>query len=127
MQFNAKARYVSCSPYKLRPIVDVIRGKDVAYALQWLETYKSKRMIPVKKVLVSAVCNAWQHDATLAQKGKVTLTKMLQNLEKSNFSIKDFRVDQGPIRKYFKPGAMGRAVIQRKRFSHLSVILEPKA
>ena len=38
--------------------------------------------------------------------------------------IKDIRVDQGPIFRYFKPGAMGRANIQRKRFSHMSVILE---
>ena len=30
MQFVAKARYIRISPYKLRPLVDVVRGKNVA-------------------------------------------------------------------------------------------------
>ena len=38
--------------------------------------------------------------------------------------IKDIRVDQGPMFRYFKPGAMGRANIYRKRLSHMSVIVE---
>ena len=32
-QFVAKAKYVRYSPYKLRPLVNVVRGKDVDYAL----------------------------------------------------------------------------------------------
>jgi len=110
MQFIAKAKYIHYSPYKLRPLVDVIRGKDARYALDWLATYSSRRVSPVYKVLKSAVSNA----------------KSLQNLPAEELMIKDFRVDQGPIFKYFKPGAMGRATILRKRFSHLSIILESK-
>lgn len=108
MQFVAKAKYVHYSPYKLRPLVDVIRGKNARFALDWLATYPTKRAQSVEKVLKSAVANA----------------KNLQNLNAQELIIKDFRVDQGPIFKYFKPGAMGRANIQRKRFSHLSVIVE---
>ena len=108
MQFTAKAKYVWYSPYKLRPIVAVVRGKSVDYALSWLTTYKSKRMIPIKKVIESAVANA-------VNNGKV---------ESHRLKIKEFRVDQGPINKYFKPSAMGRAAPQRKRLCHLSVILE---
>ena len=33
MQFNARARYIRYSPYKLRPLADVIRGKNAGYAL----------------------------------------------------------------------------------------------
>ena len=32
MSFKATARYVRISPYKVRPIVDAIRGKGVKYA-----------------------------------------------------------------------------------------------
>ena len=39
---------------------------------------------------------------------------------------KEVRVDQGPVIKYFKPGAQGRANIQRKRMSHIEIILDKK-
>jgi large subunit ribosomal protein L22 len=109
MRFNAKARYVSFSPYKLRPIADVIRGKNVHQALAWLATCALKRVVPLKKVIESAAANA--------------LT--LQGMALSDLFIESICVDQGPIRRYFKPGAMGRSNIQRERKSHITVILEP--
>ncbi len=109
-QFGAIARFVRYSPYKLRPIIDVVRGKDVDYALNWLTTYKTQRVEPIKKLLESAVANA----------------KNLQNVESSFLIVKDIRVDQGPIRRYFKPGAQGRAKPQRKRMCHIKVTLETK-
>jgi large subunit ribosomal protein L22 len=109
MQFVAKARYVRFSPYKLRPLADVVRGKNVQYALNWLATTKVRRSVPMSKLVESAAANA----------------KNVQNVEASQLFIKEIRIDQGPIYRYFKPGAMGRANVQRKRFSHLSIILEP--
>ncbi len=58
MQFVAKARYVRFSHFKLRPLVDVIRGKNARSALDWLVTSRLKRVEPVKKLLASAVANA---------------------------------------------------------------------
>jgi len=108
MQFNANAKYIRISPYKLRPLVDVIRGKNARYALDWLATCSLKKAEPIQKVLKSAVANA----------------KQLGNVEAEELLVKEFRVDQGPIFRYFKPGAMGRASIQRKRLSHMKVIVE---
>lgn len=108
MQFEAKARYLRFSPYKLRPLVDVVRGKNVMYALNWLMTYPVNRTMPIKKLIESAAANA----------------RSLQNVEPSQLRVKDIRVDGGPIFRYFKPGAMGRANIYRKRLSHMSVVLE---
>jgi large subunit ribosomal protein L22 len=110
MQFSAKALYIPYSPYKLRPLANVVRGKSVVYALGWLKTYKSRRTEPLKKALESAVANA----------------KNLKNIDPHELSIKEICVDQGPIHRYFKPGAMGRAMIQRKRLCHISVTLETK-
>ena len=31
MVFTAKAKYVRLSPYKLRPLADVVRGKSAVY------------------------------------------------------------------------------------------------
>jgi len=107
MHFSAKALYIPISPYKLRPVADVVRGKNVQQALSWLATCALKKAIPVRKLIESAAANAKD------QKG----------LQASDLFIQKLYVDQGPIRRYFKPGAMGRANIQRSRKSHITVEL----
>lgn len=109
MLFKAKAKYVWYSPYKLRPLVDVIRGKTALEALNWLSIYKTKRSIPVKKLLQSAIANAMNQ----------------QSITAKELQVAEICVDQGPMHRYFKPGAMGRAVIQRKRLCHISITLKP--
>lgn len=111
MQFSAKNRFLRISPFKLRPFADVVRGKNVEQAVRWLSTVTVKRSVPIKKMIESAAANA----------------KDLHNIAMSDLKITDIRIDHGPTYKYFKPGAMGRANPQRKRFSHASVILEPFA
>jgi len=108
MQFKALVKHVPFSPYKLRPYVDGIRGKDVSYALRLLTTQAVKRAVPIRKVIQSAAANA------LSREG----------VDVTGLRIKEIRVDQGRIFRYFKPGSMGRAATQRKRFSHISVVLE---
>ena len=110
MQFRALVKQVPFSPYKLRPYVEGVRGRDVSYALRLLTTQAVKRVVPIRKVIQSAAANA------LSREG----------IELTELRIKEIRVDQGRIFKYFKPGSMGRAAAQRKRFSHISVVLEVK-
>jgi large subunit ribosomal protein L22 len=105
MSFVSKAKNLRYSPYKLRPLVDVVRGKDANFALHWLDTCRMKRAMPIKKAIQSAIANA----------------KDRADLGIEELFVEEIRVDQGPIFKYFKPGAMGRAKPQRKRFSHISV------
>jgi len=108
MQYVAKAKFVRYSPYKLRPLADVIRGKNVQYALDWLSTCSLQKAVPIQKIIKSAAANAFQ----------------LGKLEAGHLVVKEIRIDQGPIFRYFKPGAMGRANPQKKRLSHMSVIVE---
>jgi len=109
MQFKAIAKYIRYSPYKLRQIVDVVRGKKVQYALDWLAVYPALKATPIKKAIESAAANA----------------KDLSQIEVSDLKISEIRIDNGPFHKYFKPSAMGRSSIQRNRLSHIIVILEP--
>lgn len=111
MRFSAKVSFLPISPFKLRPFIDVVRGKSVGQAIQWLSTLAVQRSVPIKKMIESAAANA----------------KNLKNIDAADLKISDIRVDHGPIYKYYKPGAMGRSNIYRKRFSHASVILEPFA
>jgi len=109
MQFSAKNRFLDVSPFKLRPYVDVVRGKSVEQAVKWLSTVAVRRVVPIRKLIESAAANA----------------KDLHNLSMSDLKIVDIRVDHGPQYKYYKPGAMGRSNPYRKRFSHISCVLEP--
>lgn len=111
MQFIAKVMFLRISPFKLRPFVDVVRGKNVEQSVRWLATSAVKRSVPIKKMIESAAANA----------------KDRENYEPSELMIKKIFIDQGPTYKYFKPGAMGRSNVYRKRFSHATVILEPIA
>jgi len=108
MEFIAKARYVRYSPYKLRPLVDVVRGKNAAFALGWLTTYRNQRSEPLVKLVASVIANA----------------KHAKNIAADQLMVKEIRVDQGPVYRYFKPGAQGRAMPQRKRLCHISIIVE---
>lgn len=110
MQFSAKVKFLRISPYKLRPMIDVIRGKDVVSALHWLATYKVRKVTPITKLIESAAANAYS----------------LHAIDRADLVIADLRVDQGPIIRYFKPGAMGRGDVQRKRLSHMKVVLTKK-
>lgn len=112
MDIRAISKFVRISPYKLRPYADVIRGQSVTKAISWLKTVNVQRIVPLLKTLNSACANAknLHPDVNVADE----------------LVVKEVRVDQGPIIRYFKPGAMGRANPQRKRLSHIEIILGKK-
>ncbi|MBI5254525.1 50S ribosomal protein L22, partial [Candidatus Falkowbacteria bacterium] len=85
-----------------------IRGKNVDDALSCLEFLNKLAVIPVKKVLLSAIANA-HHNF---------------DIEKSNLKIKSITVDEGPKFKRYMPKAHGRATVIRKRTSHINLVLE---
>lgn len=108
MGFVAKYRNARFSPYKLRPLADVVRGKPASYALRWLSTCALKKAVPLKKVIKSAADSA----------------KYLKDINLENLIVKDIRVDEGRTFRYFKPGSMGRANVYRRRSCHISVELD---
>jgi large subunit ribosomal protein L22 len=114
--FKAIARNIPCSPYKLRPIVDAIRNKSVFYALNWLSVYNNQRVKPIKKVIESALSNLlYQQQVDPKMRDRVITEAIV---------INEIKVDQGPIKKYFRPGAQGRATILRKRYAHIFVTVQ---
>lgn len=112
MRFTAKARGIGYSPYKMRPLIDVIRGKGAAYAVAWCRANKTRRMVPIIKLLDSAVANARYQDEALTPASLV---------------VAEIQVDQGPMVRYFKPGAQGRAMVRRRKSCHISVVLEAQS
>ena len=58
MDFVARHRYARISPHKVRPVLDLVRGKQVSDALTILAQSRKRGAAFVEKVLRSAVANA---------------------------------------------------------------------
>jgi len=103
-------KYIRISPLKAREVINIVRGKNVEEALGILSNLNKKAAVVIKKSLESAIANA---------KGKVG-----EDVE--GLYISKIIADQGPMYKRFKPAAMGRAVMIRKRTTHIRVELDKK-
>lgn len=95
------------SPRKVRLVVDLVRGLDVAPALAQLRFLRKAAAMPVTKLIESAVANA-RHNF---------------KLEPAKLYIKTITADGGPTMKRWRSRAFGRAAPIRKRSTHISVVL----
>ncbi len=50
-----------------------------------------------------------------------------ERLDAENLWVREAYVDEGPTLKRFRPRAQGRAYRIRKRTSHITVVVEPRA
>ena len=94
------------SPYKMRLVIDQIRGKAVAEALATLEYTPRAAARLVEKVLRSAVANA-EHN--------------YQVRDLDDLRVVQAYADGGPVLKRVQPRAMGRAFSIKHRTSHLTI------
>jgi large subunit ribosomal protein L22 len=100
------------SPYKMRLVIDEIRGKSVNDALAYLAFSKKHAAEQIGKTLRSAVANIEQ-SARLAN----------ESLDVDDLVIKHAVINEGRPMKRFTPAAMGRATPIRKRTSHVEIIV----
>lgn len=107
METKAIGRYTRISPRKARSVADAIRGKDVGEAYGILQYTPRKAARLIEKVLRSAVANAENNN----------------EMDPKQLYISGIYVDEGPTLKRFKPRAMGRADMIRKRTSHITVVV----
>jgi len=107
---TAVARYVGISASKARRVIDLVRGKSVAEALDILRWAPQQASEPVAKVIASAAANAQNNDG----------------LDPSTLVVATVYADEGPTAKRIRPRAQGRAFRIRKRTSHITVIVESR-
>ena len=100
------------SPYKMRLVIDEIRGKSVNDALAYLAFSKKHAAKQIEKRLRSAVANAEQ----AARQSNAAL-------DVDDLYVKHAVVNEGPKLKRFTPAAMGRATPIQKRTSHVEIIV----
>ncbi len=113
MEARAIQKNMRQSARKVRQVCDLIRGKDLEWALNALHFSMKKASVQVEKTLRSAVSNLLNTDDG-------------GHLEPENLYIKSIFVNEGPTARRFRPRAMGRATIIRKRSSHMTIIVADK-
>jgi large subunit ribosomal protein L22 len=112
---RATQRSTRQSPYKMRLVIDEIRGKSVNDALAYLQFSKKHAARQIEKVLRSAVANA-EH---AAREGSTAL-------DVDALYVKRAVINEGPKLKRFTPAAMGRATPIQKRTSHVEIVVAEK-
>src|ERR1700743_1610535 len=106
----AKARCVRVSPRKARRVIDLVRGKSVADALDILRWAPQAASEPVAKVIASAAANAQNNNG----------------LDPTTLVVATVYADEGPTAKRTRPRAQGRAFRIRRRTSHITVVVESR-
>ncbi len=112
IEARAIQRTTRQSPYKMRLVIDQIRGQRVNDALALLKFSKKHAAEQIEKTLNSAVANAEQ-----AARAANT------SLDVDALVITKAIVNEGPKLKRWTPAAMGRATPMLKRTSHVEIVV----
>lgn len=107
MEAKAVARYIRISPRKVRIVIDLIRGKNVHYALAILKHTPKAASAPVEKVLRSAIANATHNF----------------ELDEDKLFVSEIYADTAPTLKRFQPRQRGQGFPILKRSSHITVVV----
>ncbi|MDR1412272.1 MAG: 50S ribosomal protein L22 [Spirochaetaceae bacterium] len=107
--YRAVAKYMLASPYKMRPVADLIRRKPYPEAMSLLENMPHRSARIIRKTLKSAASNA--------------LSKNKQ-LDEDMLYVKEILVDEGPRMKRIWFRARGRADMLLKRMCHVTVVID---
>jgi len=105
MQVKATTKYLRTSPQKCRLVVDQIRQKPVARALEILQFSDQKAAHLVKKTLESAIANA-EHN---------------EGADIDELIVSAAYVNEGPTLKRWRARAKGRSTKILKTTSHITI------
>ena len=107
---RASATFTRMSPYKVRYVLKLIRGKHVDEARRVLQFTPRGPSHELTKILNAAVANA---ENTL-------------RVPPENLFVERCWADEGPTLKRWRPRALGRAYKIRKRTSHITIVVKPR-
>lgn len=107
MEVKAVAKDTGISASKIRPLVDMVRGKKVDEALTILRFAPTPKARVVAKVVKSASANAENNF----------------QMSPSDLKIVSIFAEEARMLKRYRPRARGRVSPIRKRSSHITVIV----
>jgi large subunit ribosomal protein L22 len=107
MEVRAIAKNTGLSASKVRPLVDMVRGKQVDEALTLLRFTPTPKAKVVAKLVSSAVANAENNF----------------QMDPADLKIVRIFVDEAARMRRFRPRSRGRASPIRKNSSHITVVV----
>ncbi len=110
MEAKAYLKYARISPRKVKIVLDLIRGKDVATAMAILKNTPKSASEYLIKLLNSAIANA-EHNFSM---------------DTTKLYVSECFVCEGPILKRIMPRAQGRAFRINKRTSHVTLAVKER-
>lgn len=108
MEARAITKNIRISTYKVRQVIDLVRGKPVDQALSMLNYMPQKAAREVARTIKSARANAENNF----------------DMDPADLKIKTIYADQGPSLKRYMPRARGRIDGIRKPTTHITVVVD---
>lgn len=115
MEARAIKKFLRSSPRKMRLVIDLIRGKNAADAMNILKFTPKLAARDAERVLNSALGNL-----------DYKMNELGESYNDMDVYVKEATVDQGPTLKRIQPAPMGRAYRIRKRSNHLKIVVATK-
>jgi large subunit ribosomal protein L22 len=109
-EFRAEAKFQRVSPQKARLVLELIKGRRVADALDTVAFTKKGVAQLVEKVLRAAIQNA----NYLSQERDL-------DVDVDNLYVKTALANEGPRMKRIRPAPMGRAFRYQRRMAHIII------
>jgi large subunit ribosomal protein L22 len=107
--YKAVSKYLIGSPFKIRPVADLVRRQPYPEAVSILENMPQKGARLISKTVKSAASNA------LAGNKK---------LDEDMLYVREIYIDEGPRLKRIWYRGRGRADMQVKRLCHITVVVD---
>jgi large subunit ribosomal protein L22 len=107
--YCAKSKFLFASPFKVRPVADVVRNKSAPLAMAILLNMPQKGAKLIHATMKSAVANALNANS---------------QLDEGMLVVKEIRIDEGPRLKRVWFRGRGRADMQLKRMCHITVVVD---
>ncbi|MCL1930670.1 MAG: 50S ribosomal protein L22 [Treponema sp.] len=107
--YRAKSKFLMGSPYKIRPVADLVRRRPYPEAMSVLENMPHKGARLIRKTVKSAASNALSSN---------------KKLDEDMLYIREIYVDEGPRLKRVWFRAKGRADMLLKRMCHITVVVD---
>jgi large subunit ribosomal protein L22 len=107
--YRAITKFLLASPYKVRPVADLIRRKPYPEAMSVLDNLPHKGARLLRKTVKSAASNA------------LTANKQL---DEDMLYVKEVFVNEGPRMRRIWFRARGRADMLLKRMCHITVVID---
>ena len=110
--YRAISKYLMGSPFKIRPVADLVRRKPYTEAMSVMENMPHKGARLIRKTVKSAASNALVGN---------------KQLDEDMLYVREIYIDEGPRLKRIWFRGRGRADMQLKRMCHITVVVDEAA